>query len=149
MDTEKLANPDSNKQVELQQGELQQITTAGELQQRTEAGELQQRTEEEELRRKLEEEERQREKEERKKEIEELTALSKKQFKTGMIIMVGSLLVTLICALTGTAMERLYNSNPIQTQLDFVVKACSYVFYVGLFFIIRYYITRRKIPRDY
>ncbi len=81
------------------------------------------------------------------KEIEELTALSRKQFKTGMIMMVSSLAVTLICALLESYMNAHYQTNPIGPQLQFVVKASSYLFYFGLFFIVRYYITRRKIPR--
>ena len=83
-------------------------------------------------------------KEDLQKEIEELTALSKKQFKTGMIMMVGSLAVTLVCALLGSFMK----PNPIQSQLDFIEKVSSYIFYLGLFFILRHYITRRKIPKD-
>lgn len=79
-------------------------------------------------------------------ERQELTALSRKQFKRGMIIMVASLVITLLCAVTGSVMESLYHTNPIQSQLDTIVKICSYAFYLGLFFIIQYYITRRKIP---
>jgi len=63
-------------------------------------------------------------------------------------MMVGSLVITLIYALTESFMNSHYQPDPIQSQLDFVVKVCSYIFYLGLFFIIRYYITRRKIPKD-
>lgn len=81
------------------------------------------------------------------KEIEELTAAYKKDFRIGMAIMVGSLLVTLICALTGSAMNSIYHSNPIENPLNTIVKVCSYVFYIGLFFIIKSYIKRNKIPK--
>ena len=86
--------------------------------------------------------------EELEKEIEELKASSRKSFKTGMAIMVGSLLITLVCALIGSYMNAHYHHNPIKSQLAFIEQVCSYSFYLGLFFIIRYYIARRKIPTD-
>ena len=82
------------------------------------------------------------------KEIQELEASARKSFKKGMTIMVVSLLITLICALTDTFMNARYHNNPIKPQLDFIIQVCSYAFYLGLFFIIRYYIARRKIPSD-
>ena len=81
------------------------------------------------------------------KEIEELTAASRKDFRIGMTIMVSSLLITTVCALTGTALNHFYHSNPIERPLDSIVKLCSYAFYFGLFFIIRSYIKRNKIPK--
>ncbi len=81
-------------------------------------------------------------------EVEELKASARKNFKKGMTIMVVSLLITLVCALIDTFMKAHYQNNPIKSQLDFITQVCSYAFYLGLFFIIRYYIARRKIPAD-
>ena len=88
------------------------------------------------------------EEDELQREIEELEAEARKQFKIGMTIMVVSQLITLVCALTESYMNSHYSTNPIISQLDFIVQTCSYAFYLGLIFIIRYYIARRKIPKD-
>ncbi len=76
--------------------------------------------------------------EERKKMKEQ----AKRQFITGMSIMIGCLLVVLVCTLIAP------HNSLIRSKMDTIVKICSYAFYFGLFFIIRYHITRRKIPRD-
>ena len=86
--------------------------------------------------------------EELQKEIQELKNQAKKQFMTGMAIMVGSLLVILVCALTSSFVLPHYQDSSLQSKLESVVQISWYVFYLGLFFIIRYHITRRKIPKD-